>query len=84
MPEEETDEMGSDKMDGDFEILNNDEIASSVNTAEEEIADDEGSLLSKKPTTSHSEAETMLSKCVGWFEVQEEANAIQILLKYKI
>jgi hypothetical protein len=33
---------------------------------------------------SHTEAETMLSKCTEWFEGQEEANATQILLLRKV
>ncbi|KAL4104443.1 hypothetical protein QTP88_019744 [Uroleucon formosanum] len=32
----------------------------------------------------HSEAETMLSKCIDWFEVQEESNATQVLLLRQI
>jgi hypothetical protein len=61
-----------DKTDGGFKILIDDEIVSSETTIEEDqIDDDEGSVLNEKPTTSHSEAETMLLKCNGWFEIQE-------------
>lgn len=34
--------------------------------------------------TSHSEAETVLSKCTEWFEIKEEADAMQVLLSRKI
>ncbi|GBN80017.1 hypothetical protein AVEN_223551-1 [Araneus ventricosus] len=58
------------KMDGGFGILNDDEIVSSVTTLEkDEIDDDEGPVLNQKPRTSHSEARTMLSKCIDWFEM---------------
>ncbi|KAL4149797.1 hypothetical protein QTP88_003661 [Uroleucon formosanum] len=52
---------------------------------EEEIDEDvENSGLDLKPLTSHSEAEAMLSKCIDWFEVQEESNATQVLLLRQI
>jgi hypothetical protein len=35
-------------------------------------------------TLSHTEAETMLSKCIEWFEGQQETNATQILLLRKV
>lgn len=56
-----------------FEILNNAEIVSMmIIIGEEEIDVDEGLVLNWKPTTSHSEAEIILSKCI---DMQEEANA---------
>lgn len=53
-----------DKMDGGFAILNDDEFASSVTTVEKD------QFVTKKPTISDSEAETMLSKCIDWFQIQ--------------
>jgi hypothetical protein len=41
-------------------------------------------VLDLKPSTSHAEVEAMLSKSIDWFEVQEEANATQVLLFRKI
>ncbi|XP_047106853.1 jerky protein homolog-like [Schistocerca piceifrons] len=76
-----------DKVDGGFQILSDDEIVASVNATkeEEEGADeDECSNHEEKQTISHSEAETMLSKCIAWLESQEEANATQALLLRKI
>ncbi|XP_047103821.1 jerky protein homolog-like [Schistocerca piceifrons] len=81
-----------DKVDGGFQILSDDGIVASVSAIkeeeeeeEEEGADeDECSKHEEKQTISHSEAETMLSKCTEWFESQEEANATQALLLRKI
>ena len=83
--EEVIDWLDCDKQDEGFEILNDDELISNVNAVEEEVEDgDEESVLNQNPTTSHSEAEAMLSKCIDWFEKQKEANATQILLLRKI
>lgn len=75
-------------MDGGFEILNDDEIVYRVIAVEEGEEDetdyDEGADHSQESRSSHSEAETMLSKCIDWFEMQEEANATQVLLLRKI
>lgn len=62
------------KLDGGFEILNDDEIVSSVASAQEEdeIDNDEEPDIIENTKTSHSEAESMLSKCIDWFETQEE------------
>ena len=62
---EVTDWLESDKQDGGFEILNNDQIIFNVTTVDEEVDDDvEDSVLDLKPSTSHAEAEAMLSKCI--------------------
>jgi len=47
--------------------------------------DVEDSVLDLKPPTSHEEVEAMLSKCIDWFKIpiQEEANAMQVLLLRK-
>lgn len=42
--------------------------------------DVEDTALDLKPPTGHSKAGAMLSKCIDWFEVQEEAYAAQISL----
>lgn len=75
-----------DKLDGGFELLNDDEIVASVIAVEEddEIDNDEEPVLNQTPKTSHSEAEVMLSKCIDWYETQAEADATQILLLRKI
>lgn len=52
--EDVTNRFGCDKMDVDFKILTNNEIAFSVITIEV-IIDDNGSLLHQKPTISHSD-----------------------------
>jgi len=65
----------SDKQDGGFEILNDDQIIFNATTIDEVDDDVEDSVLDLKPSTSHAEVELMLSKCIDWFEVQEEANA---------
>jgi hypothetical protein len=41
-------------------------------------------ILHEKTTLSHTEAETMLSKCIEWFGGQEDANATQVLLLRKV
>jgi hypothetical protein len=54
-------------LEGGFDILNDDEIVSSViDNEEEEIDEDECYILNEKTTLSHTEAETMLSKCTEW------------------
>jgi hypothetical protein len=50
----------------------------------QKIDEDECYILNEKTTLSHTEAETMLSKCIKCFEGQEEANATQILLLRKV
>lgn len=40
-------------------------------TITEEIDEDEGSVFNPKPTTIHSETETMLSTFIDWFEMKE-------------
>ncbi|XP_047105980.1 jerky protein homolog-like [Schistocerca piceifrons] len=85
--EEVSEWLECDKVDGAFQILSDDEIVASVSaTKEEEEGDDEDECSNheEKRTISHSEAETMLSKCMEWFESQEEANATQALLLRKI
>ncbi|XP_049957776.1 jerky protein homolog-like [Schistocerca serialis cubense] len=87
MSEEVSEWLECDKVDGGFQMLSDDEIVASVSATkeEEEGADeDECSNHEEKQTISHSEAETMLSKCIEWFESQEEANATQALLLRKI
>lgn len=83
---EVTDWLENDKQDGGFEILNDEQIILNVTAVEEEEIDEdvEDSGLDLKPLTSHSEAEAMLSKCIDWFEVQEESNATQVLLLRQI
>jgi len=81
--QEVTNWLECDKQVGGFEILNDDQIISNV-IAVEEIDDVKESELNQKPITSHSEAEAMLSKCIDWFEIQDEANATQVLLLHKI
>lgn len=85
-PDEVLEWLDCDKFDGGFEILNDDEIVLSVTTVQEEVEidNDEGEDLTEKTKTSHCEAESMLSKCIDWFETQDEANATQILLLRKI
>ncbi|XP_049958214.1 jerky protein homolog-like [Schistocerca serialis cubense] len=90
--EEVSEWLECDKVDGGFQILSDDEIVASVSATkeeeeeeEEEGADeDECSNHEEKQTPSHSEAKTMLSKCIEWFESQEEANATQARLLRKI
>jgi len=60
-----------DKQDGDFEILNDDQITSNVIAVEGVDDDVKESELNQKPITSHSKAEAMLSKCIDWFEIQK-------------
>ncbi|KAL4143342.1 hypothetical protein QTP88_005683 [Uroleucon formosanum] len=83
---EVTDWLENNKRDGGFEILNDEQIILNVTAVEEEevYEDVEDLGLDLKPLTSHSEAEAMLSKCIDWFEVQEESNATQVLLLRKI
>uniref|UniRef100_A0A2S2R2Q4 Jerky-like n=1 Tax=Sipha flava TaxID=143950 RepID=A0A2S2R2Q4_9HEMI len=82
---EVTDWLESDKQDEGFEILNDDQIICNVTAVDKEVDDDvEDLALNLKPPISHAEAEAMLSKCIDWFEVQEEANATQVLLLRKI
>jgi hypothetical protein len=50
-------------------------VSSGTDNEEEEIDKDECYISNKKTTLSHTEAETMLSKCIECFEGQEEANA---------
>ncbi|XP_049807802.1 jerky protein homolog-like [Schistocerca nitens] len=88
-PEEVSVWLQCDKVDGGFQILSDDEIFARISATkeeeEEEGADeDECSNHEEKQTISHSEAETMLSKCIEWFESQEETNATQALLLRKI
>lgn len=72
-------------MDGGFGILNDYKIILNVTAVDEEVDDDvEDSVFDLKPPISQAEAEAMLSKCVDWFQVQEEANATHILLLRKI
>ncbi len=81
-PDEVLEWLDCDKLDGGFEILNDDEIVLSVTTVHDEVEidnDDEEDLI-ETTKTNHSEAESMLSKCIDWFESQDEANATQILL----
>lgn len=60
----------SDKHDGGFEILYDDQIISNITDFEEEVDDNiEKSTLDLKSITSHSEAETILSKCTDWFQI---------------
>ncbi|XP_046987213.1 jerky protein homolog-like [Schistocerca americana] len=79
--EEVSEWLECDKVDGGFQILSDDEIVASVSATkeeEEEGADkDECSNHEEKRTISHSEDETMLTKCIEWFESEEEANATQ-------
>ncbi|XP_049861867.1 jerky protein homolog-like [Schistocerca gregaria] len=76
------------KVDGGFQILSDDEIVARVSATkeeEEEGADeDKCSNDEEKRTISLSEAEKMMSKCIEWFESQEEANATQAVLLRKI
>jgi len=44
----------------------------------------EESELNQTPTTSRSETEAMLSKCIDWFEIQEAASATRVLFHRKI
>ncbi|XP_049958140.1 uncharacterized protein LOC126474706 [Schistocerca serialis cubense] len=76
-----------------FQILSDDEIVANVSATkeeeeeeeeEEEADEDECSNHEEKQTISHLEAETMLSKCIEWFESQEEANATQAILLREI
>jgi hypothetical protein len=84
-PAEVTEWLGCDNLDGGFDILNDDEIVSSViDNEEEKIDDGECYILNEKSTLSHTAAETMLSKCIEWFEGQEEANPTQVLLLRKV
>jgi hypothetical protein len=46
--------------------------------AEEAIANERLNI------TSHSKIETLLTKCSEWLDVQDEANATQVLLLFKI
>ncbi|KAG5873643.1 hypothetical protein JTB14_036189 [Gonioctena quinquepunctata] len=84
--EKVTDWLECDNLDGGFGILSYVEIISNVQQSnDEEVDDDEvETAVDQKPATSHSEAEKMLTKCIDWFERQEEANAVQILLLRKI
>ena len=62
-----------------------DQIIFNITAVDEEVDDDvDNFVLDLKPPTSHTNAEAMLSKCIDWFEVQEEANATQVLLLRKI
>lgn len=55
--------------------MNDYQIISNVTFTEEEIDDDdEESVFNQKPTTSYTKAKAILSKYIGWFETQEEAN----------
>jgi len=55
-------------------MLNDDQIVSNVSAVEE-------SELNQKPITSHSEAETTLTKCIDWFQnTRGETSAMQVLL----
>lgn len=72
--------------DQEDEILNDEEIIANV-TATEKIDDDDEDYVSgldQKQTITNSEAELMLTKCIDWFENQEEATGTQILLLRKI
>lgn len=70
MNEKLTDLLESDKQNGGFEIFNADQIIFNVTAAEKEVDDDvEDSVFDLKPPNGHSEAESMLSKCIDWFEV---------------
>ncbi|XP_049800173.1 jerky protein homolog-like [Schistocerca nitens] len=84
--EEVSEWLECDKVDGGFQILRDDEIVASVSATKEEEGADKDECLNheEKQTISHSEAEAMLSKCIEWFESQEEANATQALLLRKI
>lgn len=64
-------------------MLNDEEIISRVTHDEEETNEDDDEDFSQepKPMTSHSEVEITLTKCM---ELQEEANATQLLLLHKI
>lgn len=71
-----------DKHDGGFEILNDHELIQNVVTTDDHISEDEddAAFEASSQIISHSEAETMFSKCIEWFEQQEEADATQLLL----
>ncbi|XP_049941617.1 jerky protein homolog-like [Schistocerca serialis cubense] len=81
--EEVSEWLECDKVDGGFQILSDEIVASVSATKEEEKEKEEGadedecSNHEEKRTISHSEDETMLTKCIEWFESQEEANATQ-------
>lgn len=64
-----------DKFDGGFEILNDDEIVSNVIADEEnDETDDDSEDVGPNQRTgiSHSEAESMMTKCIEWYKSQEE------------
>lgn len=86
--EDVTEWLECDKLNGGFEILNDDEIISSMRAegdgSDVDDGDDGESICTEGQTVSHSDAETMLSKCIVWFEKQEEADATQLLLLRKI
>jgi len=63
--------------------LNDDQIIFNVTAVDEKVDDGiEDSVLDLKPPTSYTEA--ILSKCIDWFEIQEETNAMQVLLLHEI
>lgn len=82
--DEITDWLECDRLDGGFEMLNDEEIISRVTNDEGTNEEDDDEDHEPKPTTTHAEVETMLTKCMDWFELQEEANATQLLLLRKI
>ncbi|XP_047108008.1 jerky protein homolog-like [Schistocerca piceifrons] len=88
--EEVSEWLECDRVDGGFQILSDDKTVASVCATKEEEEEEEGaeedecSNHEEKQTISHSEAKTMLSKCIEWFESQEEGNATQALLLRKI
>lgn len=73
-------------MDSGFEILDDNELVQSVIAMDDSVSEDEKEAAVEETSKiiSHGEAETMLSKCIDWFEVQEEANVTQLLLLRKI
>ncbi|XP_025197548.1 jerky protein homolog-like [Melanaphis sacchari] len=85
----ESEEFDTVSVEGIVQLCNglNSEILSTKEVLDwlEKVDDDvEDSVLDLKPLTSHAEVEAMLLKCIDWFEVQEEANATQVLLLRKI
>ncbi|GBN12909.1 hypothetical protein AVEN_145543-1 [Araneus ventricosus] len=71
-PEEVTDWLECDKMDGYTKILSADEIVSSVTTIEgEETDDDEGSVRNQNLQVITQKRTKMFPKCIYRYELQE-------------
>lgn len=78
--------LGMDKFDGGFEVLNDEELIESVLRKDDDVIEEEDVEVTDESakTVTHSEAENMLTKCIDWFEQQEESDVTQLLLLRRI